>query len=145
MKPTQNTDTALQRTHFYLFALHHSSSSSTLSFCLSSYMQSCGAGLLCRQNCRDSHLPFPFLVLTIHLSMSCGAELASSLLSARCRTQHLFRVCALTFLFVCANMFLRIYVCVCVCVCACERASFASSPHHPPSLFVSVGLTLQIS
>ncbi len=102
---------ALRCTVFYLFSrpsllLFHLLFFllSVLLFVLHAAMQS---SLLCRQNCRDSHLPFLFLVLSIHLPVSSGAERASSVPSAHCRTRLLW-ACALTLL-----------IPDCVCMCAC--------------------------
>lgn len=87
------------------------------------------SSVLCRQNCRNSHLPFPFLVHSIHLP------------PCHCRLQHLLRACALTLLVITCCNYLHVYIYVCV--------FFASSPHPPPCLpsFLSVSLavTLQIS
>ncbi len=94
------------------------------------------SSLLCRQNCRDSHLPFLFLVISIHLPMSSGAEPASSVLSARCRTQRLLRACTLTLLI----------TCLCVCVCARVHICVCSLPHLHTTLpfFLSFFLCLSL-
>lgn len=100
------------------------------------------SGLLCRQNCRDSHLPFPFLVLSIHhLPPPCHLELSRPpLQDTLCAHQGLCFDFA-DYLFVC------VYICAFICVCALCLIS------TPPSLSFflsiclssSVALTLQIS
>lgn len=60
------------------------------------------SSVLCRQNCRNSHLPFPFLVHSIHLP------------PCHCRLQHLLRACALTLLVITCCNYLHVYICVCI-------------------------------
>lgn len=81
------------------------------------------SSLLCRQNCKDSHLPFLFLVLSIHLPVSAEAEPASMVLSAQ-DTTFAQDLC-------CDNagcLFVCFWVCACVCVCVT-----CLSPHLPPT------------
>lgn len=129
--PTSSSSPSLLLLIHLLFFLY--SLLSPLAVCpvIHAAMQS---SLLCRQNCRDSHLPFPFLVLTIHLTMSCGAELASSLLSACCRT-HLLRTYALTLLITCLHVHINwFFLCL-----------ISTPPSLSFCLSFSVVITLQMS